>query len=386
MHPGPLAGYRVLELGSNLSAPLAAMALADQGADVIKLETPAGDQLRHGGARRRGVRGMATMFLNANRNKRSIVLDLKDPAQADAARRIAAQCDVVIQNYRPGVAARLGLDYAALSALRPDIIYLSIDGLGSDGPGANRKVYDIVVQGIAGYAAAQAGGGEPTTMKTTVIDKATALVAAQAITAALLARERTGAGQHVTVSMLDVALSFIWPEIMGGVTLLGDDVDLGGALDAVRYCFATADGHILVGYVSNAEFADLCAIIERPDLVADPRFADIGSRFANAAALNGLIGERLATQPSAHWLSRLEAADGIFAPVNRPADILADPLVVHAGSLARHDHPLVGPYRQPVHPARFGATPASLRRHAPALDQDRAELLAEFGITLDCPA
>ena len=383
MQPGPLAGYRVLEMGSNLSAPLAAMALGDQGADVIKLETPAGDQLRYGGARRGGVHGLNTMFLNANRNKRSIVLDLKLPAQADAARRIAAQCDVVIQNFRPGVTERLGLDYASLCALRPDIIYVSIDGLGSTGPGVNRKVYDIVIQGIAGFAAAQAGGGEPTTMKTTVIDKATALVAAQAITAALLVRERTGAGQHITVSMLDVALAFIWPEIMGSVTLLGDNVDPGGALDAVRYCFATADGHILVGYVSNSEFAALCAIIERPDLVADLRFADIGSRFANATALNELIAERLATRPSAYWLEQLEAADGIFAPVNRPADILTDPLVRHAGSLGIHEHPLVGTYRQPIHPARFGETPASLRRHAPALDQDRAELLAEFGIQLD---
>lgn len=385
MEAGPLAGIRVLELGTNLSAPLATMALGDQGASVIKLETPAGDQLRHSGARRAGVRGLNTMFLNANRNKRSIVLDLKRPEDLAAARSIAAQCDVVVQNFRPGVVERLGLDYETLRALRPDIIYVSIDGLGRDGPGAQRKVYDIVVQGIAGFAAAQAGGddGEPTTMKTTVIDKSTALVAAQAATAALLVRERTGEGQHITVSMLDVALAFLWPEIMGSVTLIGDSVVPGGSLSAVRYCHRTADGHILVGYVSNDEFAALCGVIGRPDLIEDPRFADIGQRFANAAALNGLIATELVTRPTAHWLPLLEAADGIYAPVNSPEDVIADPLVQAAGSLTEYDHPLVGPYRQPVHPARFGATPAAVDRHAPALDEHRAEVLAEFGIVLD---
>ena len=382
---GPLAGIRVLELGTNLSAPLATMALGDQGASVIKIETPTGDQLRHSGARREGVRGLNTMFLNANRNKRSIALDLKQPEELAAAQRIAAQCDVVVQNFRPGVTERLGLDYATLRALRPDIIYVSIDGLGRDGPGAQRKVYDIVVQGIAGFAAAQAGGadGKPTTMKTTVIDKTTALVAAQAATAALLVRERTGEGQHITVSMLDVALSFLWPEIMGSTTLIGAGVVPGGSLSAVRYCHRTANGHILVGYVSNAEFAALCRVIGRADLIDDPRFADIGQRFAAADALNEEIAAALVTQPTEHWLPLLEAVDGIYAPVNSPEQVIADPLVCAAGSLAIHEHPLAGTYRQPVHPARFGETPAGLHRHAPALDQHRAEVLAEFGITLD---
>ena len=385
MKAGPLAGIRVLELGTNLSAPLATMTLGDQGASVIKIETPAGDQLRYSGARREGVRGLNTMFLNANRNKRSIALDLKRPEELAAAQGIAAQCDVVVQNYRPGVAERLGLDYATLRALRPDIIYVSIDGLGRDGPGAKRKVYDIVVQGIAGFAAAQAGGaeGEPTTMKTTVIDKTTALVAAQAATAALLVRERTGEGQHITVSMLDVALSFLWPEIMGSTTLIGEGVVPGGSLAAVRYCHRTANGHILVGYVSNDEFAALCRVIGRADLIDDPRFADIGQRFAAADALNELIAAALVTRPTEYWLPLLEAADGIYAPVNSPEQVIADPLVRHAGSLTVHEHPLAGTYRQPVHPARFGGTPATLRRHAPALNEHRAEVLAEFGITLE---
>lgn len=382
---GPLAGVRVLELGTVLSAPLATMILGDQGADIIKIETPGGDQLRQSGNRRQGVRGLGTMFLNANRNKRSIALDLKNADDLAIARKIAAQCDIVVQNFRPGVADRLGIGYEDIRGLRPDTIYLSISGLGQTGPGASRRVYDIVVQGIAGYAGAQAGGpgGDPSTMRTTVVDKTTALVASQAATSALLARERTGKGQHIEVSMLDVALSFIWPENMSAATLIGDDVIDGGNLANVRYCYPTADGHILVGFVSDDEFAGVCGVLDCTELVTDPRFDNIGKRFANAAELNELVAQRLSARPTAHWLPLLEAADAVFAPVNWPDRITDDPLIRSAGSLQEHEHPVAGPYRQPIHPARFSQTPASLSRHAPALDENRAEILAEFGIVTD---
>ncbi|BBF69996.1 hypothetical protein SBA_ch1_21960 [Sphingomonas bisphenolicum] len=189
---GPLAGYRILEFGTNLTAPMATMLMGDQGADVIKVEPIRGDQLRSSGDQRSGVPNMGAMFLNANRNKRSIALDLKRADHLDAALRIAGQCDVVVQNFRPGVADRIGIGYEAAARLRPDIIYVSIDGLGDSGPEANRRVYDIVVQGIAGIAAVQADNvtGAPTTIRSAIVDKATALVVWQAVTAALLARER----------------------------------------------------------------------------------------------------------------------------------------------------------------------------------------------------
>lgn len=361
------------------------MYLGDQGADVIKIETLLGDQLRHSGARRRGVAGLATMFLNANRNKRSIALDLKRPEDLAVARQIASQCDVIVQNFRPGVADRMGMGYEQIRETKPDIIYVSIDGLGETGPASHRRVYDIVIQGIAGYVGAQAGeaGGEPSTMRTTVVDKSTALFAAQAATAALFHRERTGQGQHIRLSMLDVALSFIWPEIMSDSTLLGDDVATSGSLASVRYCYPTADGHILVGFVSDDEFSAVCKVLGREDLAADSRFDNIGKRFANAAELNMLVAECLASRSTGYWLPLLEAADAVFAPVNWPDDVAADPLIQSRGILTEHVHPVVGPYRQPVHPARFSETPARIARHAPILDGDRESILAEFGLHPD---
>lgn len=381
---GPLAGFRILELGANLTAPVATMLMGDQGAEIIKIETATGDQLRHGGDAREGVAAMGTMFLNANRNKRSVVLDLKRPDHVEAVRTIAAQCDAVVQNFRPGVIDRLGLGYEAIRAVRPDIVYVSIDGVGDIGPDAGRRVYDIVVQGISGFAGVQADAvtGEPHTIQNAVVDKATALAVWQATTAALLVRERTGQGQHVRVSMLDVALSFLWPEAMGRSTLIGDDVRRGGAMASVRYCYPTADGHILVGFMSADEFAAVARVIGRPDLIDDPRFATVGDRFANAATLNEAIAERLATRPTADWLAELRAADAVFAPVNRPETIADDPQVIATGALATREHPLVGAYRQPVHPVRFGATPAGFQRHPPTLGADTDAVLAEFGIAL----
>lgn len=379
---GPLAGYRILEFGTNLTAPMATMLMGDQGADVIKVEPIRGDQLRSSGDQRSGVPNMGAMFLNANRNKRSIALDLKRADHLDAALRIAGQCDVVVQNFRPGVADRIGIGYEAAARLRPDIIYVSIDGLGDSGPEANRRVYDIVVQGIAGIAAVQADNvtGAPTTIRSAIVDKTTALVVWQAVTAALLARERTGQGQHIRVSMLNVALSFIWPEVMSSSTLIGDDVVVGGSMAGVRYCFATADGHILVGFVTDEEFAGVCQVLGRPDLPGDPRFDVLSKRFANASELNAIVGACLLRRPTAYWLPRLRAVDAVYAPINRPDDLAADPQIMAIGALMEHDHPAAGRYRQPVHPIRFSDTPAHLHRHAPMLDADHDEILAEFGI------
>lgn len=381
---GPLAGFRILELGANLTAPVATMLMGDQGAEIIKIETAIGDQLRHGGDAREGVAAMGTMFLNANRNKRSVVLDLKRPDHVAAVRTIVAGCDAVVQNFRPGVIDRLGLGYEAIRVVRPDIVYVSIDGVGDTGPDAGRRVYDIVVQGISGFAGVQADAatGEPRTIQNAVVDKATALAVWQATTAALLVRERTGQGQHVRVSMLDVALSFLWPEAMGRSTLIGDDVRRGGAMASMRYCYATADGHILVGFMSADEFAAVARVVGRPDLIDDPRFRTVGDRFANAAPLNDAIAEQLATRPTADWLAELRAADAVFAPVNWPETIADDPQVIATGALTMREHPLVGAYRQPVHPVRFGATPAGFQRHPPTLGADTDAVLAEFGITL----
>ena len=262
---GPLSGYRILELGANISVPLATMLLGDQGADIIKLETSSGDQTRVAGNSREGVEGMATLYLSANRNKRSLVLDMKTPTGQQAARTIAARCDVVVQNFRPGVAARLGIDYESVRKLRSDIIYVSVNGLGSEGQGASRRVYDIVMQGLAGFAAMQASTstGEPAMVNTAITDKITAYSVWQAVTAALLVRERRGIGQHITISMLDAAIAFLWPDNMPNSTLLGEGVHRGATPASVRYIFPTSDGYIIVGIFANPEWAGLCRALGR---------------------------------------------------------------------------------------------------------------------------
>jgi crotonobetainyl-CoA:carnitine CoA-transferase CaiB-like acyl-CoA transferase len=381
---GPLSGYRILELGANLSVPWATMLLADQGAEVIKLETAGGDQTRVAGNMRQNIDGLATMFLGSNRNKRSLVLDMKSPEAQQAALAIAAKCDVVIQNFRPGVVDRLGIGYEAIRAHRPDIIYVSVDGLGS-GRGASRRVYDIVIQGLAGFAAMQASpltGNEPAMVNTTISDKITAMAAWQAVTAALLHRERTGVGQHVSISMLDAAIAFLWPDVMADATLAGTDVRQGATPAKVRFIFPTADGHLIVGMFMPAEWAGLCNALRRTELINDPRFDSLRNRLLNIDELNAVLGSAFQDRTTAEWVERLEAEDAVFAPVNQVADIPNDPYVVALGTVEEHVHPVAGAYRQARHPIQFGCTPAGIRRHAPPLGADTDDILAEFGISL----
>ena len=219
--PGPLHGYRIVDLTSNVSGPLATMILGDQGADVIKVEAPDGDHTR-AGANRRG--GFSANFLNNNRNKRSVVLNLKHKAALDALKRLVATADVFVQNFRPGVAERIGVGEDAIRAVKPDIVYVSISGFGEKGPYAQKPVYDPLIQGFSGLATVQAGSDEarPRMLRTILPDKLTAITASQAITAALLARERTGKGQHVRLSMLEAVLAFLWPSDMAGQTFVGE--------------------------------------------------------------------------------------------------------------------------------------------------------------------
>lgn len=378
---GPLAGFRVVEFCSTLSGPYATMLLADQGADVIKVETPQGDQARQVGARRTGVANISTMFVNINRNKRSVVLNLKDPTDAAHARALADTADVVVQNFRPGVMERMGLGYDDLAAANPGLVYVSISGLGDHAEVRNRRVYDIVSQGLAGFCAVQADRvtGEPRTVQSAVTDKIASMVVWQGVTAALLHRLRAGKGQHIKVNMLAAALSFLWPEAMPSATFTGPGVQSGGSLAGIQYVYATQDGHILVGHVSNDEFAGCCRALGLDDALADPRFENIGKRFQNAAALNTIFAERIATGASAHWLDRLAAEDTVFAPINTAETIADDPTVRALGLLHEDNHPVYGSYRQAAHPIDFGATPASLRRPAPLLGEHTAEVLAELG-------
>src|SRR6478672_4958228 len=312
--PGPLHGYRIVDLTSNVAGPLATMILGDQGADVIKVEAPDGDSTRHG-ANRRG--GFTASFVSNNRNKRSIVLNLKEPVALDVLKRLAATADVFVQNFRPGVAERLGVGEDAIRAVKPDIVYVSTSGFGEKGPYAQAPAYDPVIQGFSGLATVQAGSDRerPRLVRTILPDKLTAITASQAITAALLARERTGEGQHVRLSMLEAVIAFLWASDMGGQTFVGDEPARQEAATAFDLIYETADGYMTVAPLTDRHWAGLARAAGRPEWLEDERFKTSALRQRNIDARLELTQEALLARPAAEWLERLTAVGVPCAPV-----------------------------------------------------------------------
>ncbi len=374
---GPLDGIRVVDLTAMISGPVATMMLADQGADVIKVEPPAGDLVRQMGTSRGGI---SATFLSSNRSKRSMVLDLKTPLGMEALERLVETSDVFVQNFRPGVVERMGIGESAMRRRREDLIYVSISGFGETGPYAHKRVYDPVIQALSGLASIQADRdtGRPRMVRTIVPDKVTALTAAQAITAALFARERTGLGQHLRLAMLDAIVAFLWPEGMTDHTFVGDEVEAARSQLAQDLIFATRDGWITVGAVSDAEWAGLCRVLERPEWEQDPRFRTAQDRVANVAERLALTAQVLANRSSSQWLDALDAAAVPCAPVLSPAEVLTHEQILANDLLAEYAHPQAGIVRQPRPAARFDATPAGILGPAPALGADTATLLAEL--------
>jgi crotonobetainyl-CoA:carnitine CoA-transferase CaiB-like acyl-CoA transferase len=377
--PGPLAGYRIIDATQMISGPMATMLLADQGADVIKVEPPGiGDLTRALG----GPRGLAPTFTVVNRNKRSIVINLKHRRGVELLERLVATADLFVQNFRPGVAEHMGIGEATLRRIKPNLVYVSISGFGETGPYVHKRVYDPVIQALSGLATIQ---GDPTTgrpqmMRLIVPDKVTALTAAQAMTAALLARERTGQGQHVRLAMLDAVISFLWPEQMVAYTFMRKEgvVTRSNVRDLV---FETVDGYITVGAVSDAEWTGLTRALEHPEWLEDPRFKTPAGRVKHADARLELTAAALKTRTSAEWLARLDAEQVPCAPILSRADILTDPQVAANGLILESEHPHVGRMRQPRPAARFDGTPAELRSPAPLLGEHTDAVLAEIGMT-----
>jgi crotonobetainyl-CoA:carnitine CoA-transferase CaiB-like acyl-CoA transferase len=248
---GPLEGFRVIDLTTMISGPLATMTLADQGAEIIKVERPQGGDHGRQVANRKG--GFSASFLNNNRNKRSVTLNLKDHRGIAAALRLCERADVFIQNFRPGVAQRMGLGEAAVREVRPDIVYVSIAGFGFEGPYSGKPVFDPLVQALSGLTTVQAGSDEerPRLVRTILPDKLTAIQTSQAVTAALLARERSGEGQHVRISMLDTVLAFLWSSDMGSHTFVGDEPEHETAQSFIDLIYETADGYISVAVIGT---------------------------------------------------------------------------------------------------------------------------------------
>jgi crotonobetainyl-CoA:carnitine CoA-transferase CaiB-like acyl-CoA transferase len=377
--PGPLDGYRIVDLTSMVSGPSATMLLADQGADVIKVENPQGGDHTRAAANRRN--GYSASFLNNNRNKRSIVLDLKTPAGADVLRRLIAGADVFIQNFRAGVIDRMGFGEAAVRALAPEIVYASISGFGEQGPFASKPVYDPLVQALSGLATVQAGSDQerPRLVRTILPDKLTGIVAAQAITAALLARERTGQGQHVRLAMLDAVVAFLWGSDMGSQTFVGDELPQQEAASFIDLIYQTADDYISAAVQTDREWAALTRALDRATWLDDPRFKTPALRQKHINERLAMIQQVLLTRPAAEWLERLTAEGVPCAPVLSRSRMIQHPQVVANGIVVETEHHQAGRLRQARPAARFTATPTGIRRGGPALGEHTAEILAELG-------
>ena len=381
---GPLAGVRVVDISAVMSGPLAATLLADQGADVVKVEPPgAGDILRWVGSQRNG---MAGMFHVTNRGKRSLALDLRAEDGVRVLRELVQRADVLIQNFRPGVVQRMGIGYDDLAKLRPELVYVSISGFGPEGPYASKRVYDNVIQAYSGLASVQGDvqTGEPQLVRQLVCDKLTAYTAAQAVTAALFARERTGQGQHVELAMLDVAVGFLWPDAAADHTLQGEGIAHQPTIGANYALTKLADGYGTATPLQDAEFRALCRAFGHGEVADDPRFATVGDRMANFVALIEVMREKL--EPAAARMSRAEV-EKRFAEEDVPGGIVRsidelheDPQVLANELLVEREHPVAGPLREPRPAPRFARTPAAPGAPAPLLGQHTDEILTELGL------
>jgi len=378
--PGPLSGVRVLELTTTVSGPMCGMTLADQGAEVIKIEPPlTGDTARYLGPERGGF---TSLFATLNRNKKSVALDLKDEEQRAIYLALVESADVVLENYRPGVLDRLGLGYEVLSKLNPRLVYASITGY-SHGPYENRRVFDPLIQATSGTAWAQ-GEGDPDNIKTIIFDKVTALTTAQGITAALLERERTGEGQFLPVTMLESALSYQWNDVFWSRAWIGDGVtDAPGELAEWFPMFHAKDGPVMMILLNDASI-ELLSVWRGAELHLDPRFSTIRLRYENRQAFVAAVDEVIADVEVDEVCETLDAFGIPVARVNSLDEVMFDPQVQHLGSIIETVHPQGGPIRLARPPVPFHGHRETAetfpRHHAPAVGQDSVEILTALGV------
>ena len=366
-----------------LTGPWATSILGDQGADVIKVEVPGvGDHTRSGGADRGGL---PVNFLNINRSKRSLTLNLKNQQGVSILKRLAATADVFVQNFRPGVVERLGIGEPNIRKVSPKVIYMSMSGWGEHGPLAQKPVYDPVIQAISGLTTIQAGSDDarPRLIRTILPDKLTAVVASQAITAALLTRERTGKGQHVRLSMLDAVLNFLWASDMGGQTYVDDPVSNQAAASFIDLIYETNDGFMTVSTMGNKEWLALSRAFKRPDLLEDSRFKTPQLRDQNVNERLALVQAELKTKTTAKWLEIFEKEEVPAAPALTRQEMIEHPQVTASEILVEYDHPVAGRLRQTRTAARFEGTPPGPPQGAPRLGEHNTQILMELGLSED---
>jgi formyl-CoA transferase/CoA:oxalate CoA-transferase len=378
---GALGGVRVLDLSRILSGPFATMILADLGADVIKVEnTGAGDDTRGWGPPFQG--DDAAYFLSVNRNKRALSLDLKSGKGREIAQRLADDADIVVENFRPGVADRLGLGYAELSARNPGLIYASVSGYGQTGPYAQKAGYDAIAQALSGIMSITGQPeGEPVRAGTSIADLGAGMWSVIGILSALHARQETGRGQRVDVSLLDGQISWL-TYVAGGYFATGDVPRRYGSAHPtiVPYqALRVADGHLMCAVGNDGLWRRFTSAIGRPELAGDPRFLTNSDRVVHRDTLIPLLEEHLGTRPGAEWAELLDAAGVPSGPINTVDAALAHPQVVARDMVAEVDHPVAGPLKVLGSPVKMSEQPPSVRTAPPTLGQHTDEVLASLG-------
>ncbi|MFC8804697.1 CaiB/BaiF CoA transferase family protein [Streptomyces anthocyanicus] len=379
--PGVLAGYRVLDCSIAMAGPFAAQRLGDLGADVVKVEPVTGEWQRHAAAGGAGGNRINVSFLSLNRNKRSLAVDLKDPAGKEVLRRLVTTADVFLQNYRPGVADRLGVDYASLAAINPSLVYVSISGYGEDGPYARRPGQDLLLQAMSGAMLSSGRAGEaPRAAGQYLVDAVTASTAFEGVLAALLHRERTGEGQLVTVNMLDAVTTLQMQELsvhtVGGLPQTRSAEPHAHVYIRSPYgAFQTSDGYLVLAF---PQLKRLGEILGEDTFLA---MEDEEHGWTHRDEIFARTAARLLTRPSRHWLDAFAAA-GIWAgPVYGYADLVQDPQIRHNGTFVTYEHPTEGSVTVPGFPYKFSATPPRIDRGAPLVGEHTREVLSEAGLT-----
>lgn len=376
---GPLEGIRVIDFTTMIAGPYGTMILADQGADVIKVEAPASsDHARRAGY---GIRQVSAAFLNNNRNKRSIAVDLKKPSGREILYQLAETADVFVQNFRPGVMKRLGIDEPTLRKINNTLIYVSISGWGEAGPYAHKPVYDPIIQALSGLATVQAGSDEarPRLVRTILPDKVTAITATQAICAALFRRERTNEGEHIRLSMLDSVVAFMWSSDMGSQTFVDRETSIQRAATFIDLIYETKSGFISISVMTNDQWEGLCRAVGHSEWLDDDRFKSPSGRDRFADERLELTQSALFDKTAEEWLEILEDAGVPCAPVLTRREMIEHPQVQSTGIVEELNHGVVGRIRQARNAAQFERAATQQRFSAPQLGEHTDEVMQELG-------
>ncbi len=377
---GPLEGIKIIDLTSMVSGPMGAMILADQGAEVIKVEPVAGDQLRHMAAPHNGVN---PAFFSCNRGKKSLAIDLKSKEGKEILLKLIKESDVLMQNFRPGTTDRMGFGYEDMKKLNPSLIYLSISGFGDKGPYAQSRVYDPVIQALSGATDIQAdrNTGTPKMFRVVIADKVTSLTAAQAISSALYAREKNSEGQHVRLSMLDSVIAFFWPEGMSGLVFKDKEFDVRKLQGSQDLIYKAKDRYITAGAVSDAEWKGMCNALDMTELIEDERFATSAARVINAEERKQITGKEIEKWQSEEILARFQDEGVPSAPLLDRMELMHHEQIVENQTIMRKEYEGFGEVRQAIPPAQFEGTPSQISRPAPKLGEHGIEILTSMGIS-----